>query len=263
MVAALAVDAVGKQNVHCVTLPSRHTADDSLRDAKDCAERLGVRYDVLPLTGPLDAVTAELAGVLGGRPADATEENMQARLRGMMLMAISDKLGNLLLATADKSKLAVGHTALFGDMVAGFNPLKDVLKTEVQALAGWRNAHLPGDCFGPGGEVIPQAILDKPPSAELKPNQKGEDTLPPPPVLDEMLTGLIAEVLDRGRGRLNLSLIKRVEKLIVQSEAERRQSPPGPKLTAKAFGAGRRYPLTNAYRDDGLHGTSAGSGERL
>jgi NAD+ synthase len=261
VVAAIAVDALGPENVHCLMLPYRYTSEDSLRDARDCAERLGVRYDVAPIGGPVDEALAELAPLFGNRPQDVTEENIQSRMRGVYLMAVSNKLGSLLLTTGNKSEMAVGYATIYGDMNGGFNPIKDLLKMRVYELAAWRNAHLPGDCLGPSGEIIPPAIIAKAPSAELRPDQTDQDSLPPYPILDEILEGLIedersvVDILARGEGRFDLALVKRIERLVYLAEHKRRQAAPGVKVSRKAFGLGRKYPITNGYRDDS--GTNA------
>jgi NAD+ synthase len=253
VVAAMAVDALGPDNVHCLMLPYRYTSEASLEDAKDCAARLGVRYDIVSIGSPVDAVNAELAPLFAGRPADITEENLQSRMRGIVLMAASNKFGSLLITTGNKSEMSVGYATIYGDMNGGFNPLKDLLKMQVYRLAAWRNTHLPGDCLGPAGEVIPQAIIDKAPSAELRPDQRDQDSLPPYPVLDEILEALVEEemsvkeVVDRGH---DLALVKRIEKLLVLAEFKRRQAAPGVKMTKKALGLGRKYPITNGYRDE-------------
>ena len=264
LVAAMAVDAFGKHNVHCLMLPYRYTSEESLRDAKDCAERLGVRYDVVPIGVPVDAVNGELSLIFADRPADITEENIQSRMRGLVLMAVSNKFGAMLMTTGNKSEMAVGYATIYGDMNGGFNPIKDLLKMQVYDMARWRNAHLPGDCLGPSGEIIPQAIIDKAPSAELRANQKDQDRLPPYPILDEILTGLVedelsvAEIVARSEGRIDQSTAKRIERLLYLAEYKRRQAGPGVKLTPKSFGLGRKYPITNGYRDEsGKAGTWA------
>lgn len=252
VVAAMAVDAFGAQNVHCIMLPYRYTSEASLKDAKDCAERLGVRYDIVSIGDPVDHALTQLAPVFEGRPADLAEENIQSRMRGVVLMAVSNKLGSMLLTTGNKSEMGVGYATIYGDMNGGYNPLKDMFKMEVYRLAAWRNGHVPGDCLGPSGEVIPQAIIDKAPSAELRPNQTDQDSLPPYPVLDAILTALvedelsIAQLVERGYDQ---ALVERIERLLNIAEYKRRQSAPGPKLTPKAFGLGRRYPITNGYKD--------------
>lgn len=256
VVAAMAVDALGAERVHCIMLPYRYTSEESLRDAKDCAARLGVRYDVVSIGDPVEAALAELQPVFGNRPLDLTEENIQSRMRGVYLMAVSNKLGGLLLTTGNKSEMAVGYATIYGDMNGGFNPIKDMLKMRVYELADWRNKHRPPDCLGPDGEVITQNIIDKAPTAELRPNQTDQDSLPPYPILDEILHGLVelelsvAEVVARGEGRFDRQLVKRIERLLNIAEYKRRQSAPGVKITRKAFGLGRRYPITNGYRDE-------------
>jgi NAD+ synthase len=257
VVAAMAVDALGPDKVHCLMLPYRYTSPESMTDAYECAKRLGVRYDVVPIGAPVDEALRELQPVFGDRPQDVTEENIQSRMRGVYLMAVSNKLGSLLLTTGNKSEMAVGYATIYGDMNGGFNPIKDLLKMRVYELAAWRNENLPGDSRGPAGQVIPQAIIDKAPSAELRPNQTDQDSLPPYPILDEILAGLIEkelsvfEIVKRGEGRFDLALVKRIERMLYIAEYKRRQSAPGVKITAKALGFGRRYPITNGYRDAG------------
>ncbi|KQN72292.1 NAD+ synthase [Devosia sp. Leaf64] len=252
VVAAMAVDAFGPEKVHCIMLPYRYTSEESLRDAKDCATRLGVRYDVVAIGDPVDNALRELAPVFGDRPLDTAEENIQSRMRGTILMAVSNKLGSMLLTTGNKSEMGVGYATIYGDMNGGYNPLKDMFKMEVYALADWRNKHTPGDSLGPSGEVIPQSIIDKAPSAELRPDQTDQDSLPPYPVLDDILRSIVEEEMSLGevvaRGH-EPALVKRIERLLNIAEYKRRQSAPGPKLTARAFGLGRKYPITNGYKD--------------
>jgi NAD+ synthase len=256
VVAAIAADALGPDNVHTVMLPYRYTSEDSLKDAKDCADRLGVRYDIIPIGKPVDEAVTQLQPVFGNVPPDLTEENIQSRMRGLVLMAVSNKTGAMLLTTGNKSEMAVGYATIYGDMNGGYNPIKDLFKMEVYKLAAWRNAHVPDGSLCPHGDVIPQNIIDKAPSAELRPDQKDEDSLPPYPILDEVLTGLIedelsvAAIVDRGQGRFDRALVKRVERLVLLAEYKRRQAAPGVKLTKKAFGIGRKYPITNGYRDE-------------
>ena len=255
VVAAMAVDAIGADKVHCLMLPYRYTSKESLADAEDCARRLGVRYDVVSIGDPVEAALAELAPVFGNKGPDLTEENIQSRMRGVYLMAVSNKLGGLLLTTGNKSEMAVGYATIYGDMNGGFNPIKDMLKMRVYELADWRNKHKPADCLGPSGEVITQNIIDKAPTAELRENQKDQDSLPPYPILDEILVGLVekelslAEIVAKGEGRFDLALVQRIARLTNIAEYKRRQSAPGVKITRKAFGLGRRYPITNGYRD--------------
>ncbi len=266
VVAAMAVDALGADKVHCLMLPYRYTSKESLVDAEDCARRLGVKYDVVSIGDPVEAALAELQPVFGNKPQDLTEENIQSRMRGVYLMAVSNKHGGLLLTTGNKSEMAVGYATIYGDMNGGFNPIKDMLKMRVYELADWRNKHRPADCLGPEGEVITQNIIDKAPSAELRPNQTDQDSLPPYPILDEILTGIVeqelslAEIVDRGQGRFDLALAQRIERLVNIAEYKRRQSAPGVKITRKAFGLGRRYPITNGYRD--MH-AEAGSTRKI
>lgn len=253
VVAAMATDAFGPDNVHCVMLPYRYTTSESLADAKALAENLGVRYDIVPIGEPVDAALENLAGIFAGRDVDVTEENIQSRLRGTILMAVSNKLGAMLLTTGNKSELAVGYATIYGDMNGGFNPIKDLLKTRVYHLAAWRNAHMPGDCLGPRGEVIPSTIINKAPSAELREDQTDQDSLPPYDVLDAILKRLVedersvAEIVADGFDR---DLVKHIERLVYLAEYKRRQAAPGVKMTRKAFGQGRKYPITNGYRDE-------------
>ena len=256
VVAAMAVDAIGADNVHCLMLPYRYTSPESLADAQDCAKRLGVRYDVVSIGDPVEAALAELQPVFGNRPLDLTEENIQSRMRGVYLMAVSNKLGSLLLTTGNKSEMAVGYATIYGDMNGGFNPIKDMLKMRVYELADWRNKHRPADCLGPDGDVITQNIIDKAPTAELRPNQTDQDSLPPYPILDEILVGLVeqelsvAEVVAKGAGRFDLALVKRIERCSTSPNTSAASPRPGVKITRKAFGLGRRYPITNGYRDE-------------
>ena len=263
VVAAMAVDALGAEHVHCLMLPYRYTSQSSLDDARGCAEYLGVRYDVVSIGDPVEAALAELQPVFGNRPEDLTEENIQSRMRGVYLMAVSNKLGSMLLTTGNKSEMAVGYATIYGDMNGGFNPIKDMLKMRVYELAHWRNQFRPDDCLGPDGMVIPQSIIDKAPSAELRPDQTDQDSLPPYPILDEILVGMVeeersvAEIVARGEGRFDRDLVKRIERLLNIAEYKRRQSAPGVKITRKAFGLGRRYPITNGYRDNSTDPTGA------
>ncbi|CAE7941213.1 nadE, partial [Symbiodinium necroappetens] len=213
-----------------------------------CAETLGVRYDIVPIGAPVDAVNENLAKVFEGRAPDITEENLQSRMRGTILMAVSNKLGSLLITTGNKSEMAVGYATIYGDMNGAYNPIKDMLKMQVYGLAEWRNSYYPTDVRGPAGVVIPPEIISKAPSAELRPDQTDQDSLPPYPVLDAIIEALIeeelslAEIVAKG---FDADLVKRIERLIYVAEFKRRQSAPGPKLTAKAFGIGRKYPITS------------------
>jgi len=254
IVAAVAVDALGAENVHCIMLPYRYTSEDSLNDAKDCAERLGVRYDIVSIGDAVEAANDALAPLFEGLAPGLAEENIQSRMRGTYLMGVSNKLGSMLLTTGNKSEMAVGYATIYGDMNGGFNPIKDLYKMQVYHLAEWRNNNMPDDCLGPKGEVIPTSIITKAPSAELREDQKDQDSLPPYPMLDAILQKFvegeesIEEIIAEG---FDAEIVAKVQKLLYIAEYKRRQSAPGPKLTAKAFGFGRKYPITNGYRDQG------------
>ncbi len=250
--AAIAVDALGASNVHCVMLPYKYTSDESLTDAEECAALLGARYDTLPIAGPVEAFQAELKTLFADLPADTTEENLQARARAVTLMAISNKFGSMVLTTGNKSEMSVGYATLYGDMSGGFNVLKDLYKMQVFALSSWRNEHLPKNAKGPSGPVVPENIITKPPSAELREDQKDQDSLPEYKDLDDILECLVEremsvrEITARGH---SLEVVKRIEHLLYIAEYKRRQAAPGVKITAKNFGRDRRYPITNRYRD--------------
>jgi NAD+ synthase len=252
LVATIAADAIGPENVRCVMLPSEFTSPHSLEDAADCAARLGTRIDTLPIEGPRAAVEAALAPLLAGTKPDVTEENLQSRLRGLLLMALSNKFGEMLLTTGNKSEMAVGYCTIYGDMSGGYNPLKDLYKTRVFETCRWRNTHHFPWMLAPSGEVIPPRIIDKPPSAELRADQKDEDSLPPYEVLDAILDRLVeeeqsvAEIVAAGFDR---ATVKRIEHLLYISEWKRFQSAPGPRLTTRAFWLDRRYPIVNRWRD--------------
>jgi NAD+ synthase len=250
--AAVAVDALGAERVWTVMLPSPYTSRESLEDAEACARRLGVRYDVIPITPAMTAFEGVLAPLFAGRAPDITEENIQSRARGLILMALSNKFGHMVLTTGNKSEMSVGYATLYGDMCGGYSVLKDVYKTTVFALARYRNATRPPGAAGPEGAIIPERILTKPPSAELKPNQTDQDTLPPYELLDAILEGLIereetVETLTaRGYPR---EVVTRVWRMLDRAEYKRRQAPPGVKITRRAFGRDRRYPITNGFTD--------------
>jgi NAD+ synthase len=252
LVATVAVDALGPQNVRCVMLPSEYTADISLEDAKALAENLGCRYDFVPIAEGREAITKTLAPLFEGTEPDVTEENIQSRLRGLLLMALSNKFGEMLLTTGNKSEVAVGYATIYGDMSGGYNPLKDMYKTRVFETCRWRNQKHRDWMQGPGGEVIPQRIIDRPPSAELAPDQKDEDSLPDYPVLDGILDilvdqdGSIADCVAAGYDRDDA---KKVEHLLYISEYKRFQSAPGARLSKRAFWLDRRYPIVNRWRD--------------
>jgi NAD+ synthase len=254
LVAAIAADAVGPQNVRCVMLPSGFTSAHSLEDAEGVARALGCRLDTVPISGAFEAVKDTLAPLFEGRAEDLTEENVQSRLRGLMLMALSNKFGEMLLTTGNKSEVAVGYATIYGDMAGGYNPIKDLYKTRVFETCRWRNANHRPWMKGPPGEVIPPRIIDKPPSAELRPDQKDEDSLPPYPVLDAILEMLVdgdrsvADVIAAG---YDPETVTRVEQLVYISEWKRFQSAPGPRITGRAFWLDRRYPIVNRWRDPG------------
>jgi NAD+ synthase len=252
LVAAIAVDALGPEAVRCVMMPSRFTSSESLDDAADCAARLGVSYQTVPIGPGVGAFDDMLAPVFEGRAADVTEENIQSRIRGTLLMAISNKFGSLVLTTGNKSEMAVGYATLYGDMNGAYNPLKDVYKTNVFALAHWRNGARPAGALGPEGEVIPQRIIDKPPSAELREDQRDDDSLPPYEILDAILHGLVEEevpVEALVRRGYEADTVRRVQHLLYIAEYKRRQAAPGPKVTSRNFGRDRRYPIVNRWRD--------------
>ena len=250
--AAVAVDALGPARVRCVMMPSRYTAQESLDDAEGCAKLLGVAYETIGIEQAVDAFGLTLAPVFAGRAADTTEENIQSRIRGLILMALSNKFGPMVLTTGNKSEMSVGYATLYGDMCGGYNVLKDIYKMDVFKLSHWRNANMPSGGLGPAGRVIPERIITKPPSAELKPNQTDQDSLPPYEILDGILACLVEqelsfeEVVAKGYAP---ATVKRVEHLLYLSEYKRRQAPPGVKIGPRNFGRDRRYPITNAFRD--------------
>jgi NAD+ synthase len=250
--AAVAVDALGADKVHCVMMPSRFTGDESLTDAQQCADALGVRYDSVAIKQTVESYGDMLSDLFEGTDADTTEENIQARIRGVTLMALSNKFGDMVLTTGNKSEMSVGYATLYGDMCGGFSVLKDVYKTTVFDLARWRNAHLPAGRPGPQGEVIPVNIIDKPPTAELRENQTDQDNLPPYEALDDMLMCLVEdelpfdEIVARGHDPKD---VRRIEHLLNIAEYKRRQAPPGVKIGGRNFGRDRRYPITNRFRD--------------
>ena len=248
--AAVATDALGAQRVRCLIMPSPYTAPSSIEDAEACAASLGVRTDGVPIDAAMEACRGMFAALFAGREPDVTEENVQARIRGMTVMAFSNKFGHMALTTGNKSEMSVGYATLYGDMCGGYSVLKDVYKTTVYELSRWRNANLPDDALGPGGRVIPENILVKAPSAELKPDQTDQDTLPPYDRLDDILECLVEremafdDIVARGHGP---ETVARVARMLYVAEYKRRQSPPGVKITRRSFGRDRRYPITNAY----------------
>jgi NAD+ synthase len=252
IVATIAVDALGAQNVRCVVLPSKFTSQESLDDGLEVIKRLGVSYDTLSIESAVDTVEQTLAPLFQGYTPDLTEENIQSRLRGLYLMALSNKFGELLLTTGNKSEVAVGYSTLYGDMAGAFNPIKDVYKTDVFALCRWRNDNHRDWMQGAKGTVIPENIITKPPTAELRENQKDEDSLPPYETLDAILQMLIEEdasVADVVAMGFEKEVVQKVEQLVYQSEYKRFQSAPGTKVSNRAFWLDRRYPMTNKFRD--------------
>jgi NAD+ synthase len=249
--AAVAVDALGADRVWSLMMPSRFTSQDSLDDGQDCARLLGIRYDMIPIEPAVAAFDTMLAPTFAGHSRDLTEENIQSRIRGVTLMALSNKFGHMLLTTGNKSEMSVGYATIYGDMAGGYSVLKDAYKTTVFDLSRWRNAHVPSLGLGPSGPVMPERVITKPPSAELREDQRDEDSLPPYEVLDPILYGLVEEELSveqlAGRG-FDRDTVARIERLLYVAEYKRRQSPPGVKLGARNFGRDRRYPITNAFR---------------
>jgi NAD+ synthase len=249
IVAALAVDALGADKVHAVMMPSPYTSQDSLDDAAAIAEYLSIRLDQISIEPIMLSYRDALSGIFAGRAADTAEENIQARARGAILMAISNKLGSLLLSTGNKSEMSVGYATLYGDMCGGFAAIKDVYKTSVFALSCWRNKNKPKGLLGPPGLVMPERVITKPPTAELKPNQTDQDTLPPYDTLDAILLELIenersvTEVAAQGYPE---PLVHHIWKMLDRAEYKRRQAAPGVKITKRNFGRDRRYPITNA-----------------
>jgi NAD+ synthase len=251
LTAAVAADALGPARVHTLMMPSPYTSAHSLEDAKACAEAVGIKYDIVSIEPAMAAFREMLLPLFGNRKEDVTEENIQSRARGVTLMAVSNKLGGMVVTTGNKSEMAMGYATLYGDMAGGYNVLKDVYKTTVFELCRWRNAHLPEGALGPKGRVIPERIISKPPSAELRADQKDEDSLPPYPVLDAILKGLIErdlgaeELAAEGHDR---ATVERVWRLLEGAEYKRRQAPPGVKITSRLISKERRYPIVNGFR---------------
>ena len=250
--ATIAADALGPERVHAIMLPYRYTSEDSFTDAESCAKALGVRYDVLPIASAVEGLEASLKPVFAGLGRDVTEENIQSRARGTILMSISNKFGSMVVTTGNKSEMSVGYATLYGDMNGGYNPIKDLYKMEVFRISALRNTWKPEGAKGPDGEVIPQNILVKPPTAELRENQKDQDSLPPYEVLDDILECLVEKemhtsaIIARGHEK---AVVERIEHLLSIAEYKRRQSAPGVKVTRRNFGRDRRYPITNRFRD--------------
>ena len=249
--AAIAADALGPERVWCVMLPSRYTSQLSLDDAAECARMIGARHESIPIAPAVEAFDVMLAGSFADVEVDITEENIQSRIRGVTLMALSNKFGSMLLTTGNKSEMSVGYATIYGDMAGGYNPLKDAYKTTVFRIAKWRNHAKPAIALGRDGPVIPLSIIEKPPSAELRPDQKDSDSLPEYDVLDDILLGLVEqelsvdEVVARGHDR---ATVARIERLLAIAEYKRRQAPPGVKLGSRNFGRDRRYPITHGFR---------------
>lgn len=250
--AVMAVDALGAENVHLVMMPSKYTSEESLLDAALCADWIGARMDNIPIEPAVQAYDEMLAGQFAGVEADTTEENLQSRIRGVMLMAISNKFGYMLLTTGNKSEMSVGYATLYGDMCGGYSVLKDLYKMDVFGVSFWRNENHPVGALGPKGQVMPENIITKPPTAELKPDQKDEDSLPPYEILDDILECLvekempIKDIVAKGH---DPETVARIEHLLYIAEYKRRQAPPGVKLTRRNFGRDRRYPITNGFRN--------------
>lgn len=250
--AAVAVDALGADRVRCVMLPSKYTSKRSLDDAAACAKALGVPYETIPIEPAYQAFDSMLAPTFKGTKPDITEENLQSRIRGVTLMALSNKFGHMVLTTGNKSEMSVGYATLYGDMCGGYSVLKDVYKMTVYALSHWRNANRPLESLGPEGVVIPPAIIERAPTAELRENQTDQDSLPPYEQLDAILEMLVEkempvrEIVAAGQPE---DVVRRIQHLLYVAEYKRRQAPPGVKLTPRNFGRDRRYPITNAFRD--------------
>jgi NAD+ synthase len=249
--AAVAVDALGADKVRCVMLPSKYTSDESLEDAAECARLLGVHHDVIPIVAGVGAMDEMLSKAFAGTEAGLAEENIQSRLRMVTLMALSNRFGHMLLTTGNKSEMSVGYATLYGDMAGGYSVLKDAYKTTCFALSRWRNAVKPKDALGPNGPVMPQRVIDKPPSAELRPGQKDEDSLPPYDLLDRILEALVEKEMSAKEAaaatNADIAVVADIERKLLCAEYKRRQAPPGVKLGTRNFGRDRRYPITNAF----------------
>jgi NAD+ synthase len=249
--AAVAADALGPERVHCVMMPSPYTSRDSLEDAAEVARLLGIELREINIGPAMQAFETMLAPSFAGRAADITEENEQSRARGITLMALSNKFGWMVLSTGNKSEMSVGYATLYGDMCGGYSVLKDVYKMTVFDLSRWRNQHMPKGAKGPAGRVMPERVITKPPTAELKPNQTDQDTLPPYAILDDILECLVENelpvpaIVARGHDE---AIVRAVWRMLDRAEYKRRQAPPGVKITRRAFGRDRRYPITNLFR---------------
>ena len=265
LVAAMAADALGPDKVHAVMLPSKFTSGASLIDAQACAKALGIRYDKVSIEPAVSGITWGLKDMFAGTSPGVTEENLQSRVRGTILMAISNKFGGMVVTTGNKSEMSVGYATLYGDMNGGFNPIKDLYKMEVYALSRWRNAHVPEGGLAPKGVVIPERILTKAPTAELKDNQTDQDSLPPYEALDDILRCLVekemplSDVVARGHAA---ETVKKIERLLNLAEYKRRQAAHGVKISQKNFGRDRRYPITNKFREDLAPSTAKSKSEK-
>lgn len=250
--AIVAVDALGADRVHLVMMPSKYTSEESLIDASDAARMMGCSIDNIPINDAVNAFDKMLEASFAGTEPDLTEENLQSRIRAIILMGISNKHGKMVLTTGNKSEMSVGYATLYGDMCGGYNALKDIYKLDVFKLCHWRNENHPNGGLGPRGQIMPVNIIEKPPTAELRPDQKDEDSLPPYEVLDDILECLIEkemtkkDIVKRGHDQ---ETVARIQHLLYIAEYKRRQSPPGVKISDKNFGRDRRYPITNGYRD--------------
>src|SRR4051794_4916256 len=252
--AAMAVDALGAGRVRAVMLPFRYTSQDSLEDAAAVAQALGIQYDVVPIAAPVEGFEATLQSLFAGTNRDITEENLQSRTRGTILMAISNKFGLMVVTTGNKSEMSAGYATLYGDMNGGFNPIKDLYKTQVFRLCHMRNMWKPNGALGPDGAVMPERVITKPPSAELRENQKDQDTLPPYDVLDAILERLVEReepIHDIVAAGFERDMVVRVDRMLNLAEYKRRQAAPGVKVTLRNFGRDRRYPIVNRFRDTG------------
>ncbi|MEO6360876.1 MAG: NAD+ synthase, partial [Sphingomicrobium sp.] len=250
--AAVAVDALGPDKVWGVMMPSKYTGSESLEDARENARLLGCRHDVIAIAPAVSALDAMLGEAFAGTQPGLAEENIQARLRMVTLMALSNRFGHMLLTTGNKSEMSVGYATLYGDMAGGYSVLKDAYKTTVFALSRWRNRVRPEGALGPEGAVMPQRVITKPPSAELRPDQKDEDSLPPYALLDRMLEGLVEKELSvaevAAATGADIAIVADIERKLLNAEYKRRQAPPGVKIGSRNFGRDRRYPISNAFR---------------
>ena len=250
LVAAMSVDALGSDRVHCIMLPYRYTSEESFSDAAACAKALGVRYDTIAISEPVEGFMTALSDLFAGQDAGVAEENIQSRTRGSILMAVSNKFGSMVVTTGNKSEMSVGYATLYGDMNGGYNPIKDLYKTEVYRISAWRNQNVLEGALGPAGVVIAENILTKAPTAELRDNQTDQDSLPEYDVLDDILNCLVedemplTDIVARGH---DVETVKRVARLLNIAEYKRRQAAPGVKISSRNFGRDRRYPITNRF----------------